>query len=370
MTEACSILLPVGLGLAAIFLLLPRPQPYSALWGSGVGALALWATGWFLVRLAAITPETILFYVFSAIAIVSGSLLVTQRNPARAALAFALVILSTCGLFLLLAAPFLSAAITIIYAGAIVVTFLFVIMLAQQSGLSNADVRSREPLLASLAGFMLLGALLYVLHLHYDTPPDLEPLLHQADECARRFRDVQRQLDRGSASQKELRADLEASANAAEKLQELAGQVSLSRPSWAGRQKPLHDAIVDLGYPLAQWRATVTMFHSKQPIDADWLTEPLAEVRKALTNLANAHTQLGSLPPPRNVLLSNLSGPPANLPPNDRRRGDDGGPPPLPAENTAYLGRSLFSDYLLHVELGGTLLLIATIGAIAIATRK
>ena len=41
---------------------------------------------------------------------------------------------STCGLFLLQAAPFLMAATIIIYAGAIVVTFLFVIMLAQQEG--------------------------------------------------------------------------------------------------------------------------------------------------------------------------------------------------------------------------------------------
>ena len=93
----------------------------------------------------------------------SGLLLVTQRNPARAALSFALVVLSTCGLFLLLAAPFLTAATTIIYAGAIVVTFLFVLMLAQQAGPSDADLRSREPLLACLAGFFLLGALLYVL---------------------------------------------------------------------------------------------------------------------------------------------------------------------------------------------------------------
>ena len=42
----------------------------------------------------------------------------------------------------------------------------------------------------------------------------------------------------------------------------------------------------------------------------------------------------------------------------------------MPAENVAYLGRSLFTDYLLAVELGGTLLLVATIGAIAIASRR
>jgi hypothetical protein len=42
----------------------------------------------------------------------------------------------------------------------------------------------------------------------------------------------------------------------------------------------------------------------------------------------------------------------------------------LPAENTTYLGRSLFSDYLLGVEMAGLLLLVAVVGAIAIAQQK
>ena len=62
------------------------------------------------------------------------------------------------------------AATIIIYAGAIIVTFLFVLMLAQQAGLSDADDRSREPLLATLTGFVLLGALLYVLQRRLSAP--------------------------------------------------------------------------------------------------------------------------------------------------------------------------------------------------------
>ncbi len=42
----------------------------------------------------------------------------------------------------------------------------------------------------------------------------------------------------------------------------------------------------------------------------------------------------------------------------------------LPAANVAGLGKSLFTDYLLAVELAGTLLLVATIGAIVIAGRR
>ena len=81
----------------------------------GIGAVVL--TGALLVGTRAISAETFLFYAFSATALIAGALLVTQRNPARAALSFALVVLSTCGLFLLLAAPFLMAATAIVYGG-------------------------------------------------------------------------------------------------------------------------------------------------------------------------------------------------------------------------------------------------------------
>src|SRR5437870_7759302 len=164
-----AIVLPIILGLIGVYLLLPRIRPYPTIWGAGASGLALLLAGLLLIRGGMAVPENLLFYCFSAIAIVSGGLLITQRNPVHAALSFALVVLSTCGLFLLQAAPFLMAATVIVYAGAMVVTFLFVIMLAQQAGLSDADRRSREPQLAGVASFVLLGALLYVLHLTYDT---------------------------------------------------------------------------------------------------------------------------------------------------------------------------------------------------------
>src|SRR5678809_827752 len=101
-------------------------------------------------------------------AILFAGLMITGRNPARSALAFAMVVLSTCGLFLLLAAPFLTAATIIIYAGPIIVTFLFVSMLSQQEGPSNAALRTREPALAAAAGFVLLATFLVGLQRVYD----------------------------------------------------------------------------------------------------------------------------------------------------------------------------------------------------------
>src|SRR5438270_923444 len=182
------ILLPLVLGLAAIYLLLPRakrhPLPrYPHLWGAAAAGLALLSAGGLLIWGRAAPVEAVLFYAFSAIAIVGGGLLITQRNPVRAALSFALVVLSTCGLFLLQAAPFLMAATIIVYAGAIVVTFLFVIMLAQQTGWSDADHRSREPFIATVASFVLMGALLYLLQKTYDAPV-LDKLLQQAEAAS------------------------------------------------------------------------------------------------------------------------------------------------------------------------------------------
>src|SRR5262249_46395841 len=113
--------------------------------------------------------ETVLFYAFAGLSLLAGAVMITRQNPARAALSFALVILSTTGLFLLQAAPFLMAGTVIIYAGAIIVTFLFVLMLAQPDGPSDADLRSREPALACTAGFFLLATLLLVLRQTYTT---------------------------------------------------------------------------------------------------------------------------------------------------------------------------------------------------------
>jgi NADH-quinone oxidoreductase subunit J len=105
--------------------------------------------------------ERFFFWIFAGAAVLSGLLMVTSRNPVYAALWFAVATLGVCGLFMLQKAPFLAAATIIVYAGAIIVTFLFVIMMAQQSGATIYDQRSRTPVVAVLASFFLLGALLW-----------------------------------------------------------------------------------------------------------------------------------------------------------------------------------------------------------------
>src|SRR5436190_3278841 len=128
--------------------------------------LAICGAGWLASRLNPASGhgvQTVLFFTFAAGAILSAILMITNRNPVYSALWFALVTLSVCGLFLMQSAPFLAAATVIVYAGAIVVTFVFVIMLAQQSGATVYDQRSRQPFLATVFAVLLLGALMAML---------------------------------------------------------------------------------------------------------------------------------------------------------------------------------------------------------------
>ena len=110
-----------------------------------------------------------LFCLFSLGALGFGTVLVVQRNPARGALAFAFVILSTCGLFLLLAAPFLMAATIIIYAGAIIVDIPVCAdaFVSHKVECRTKTTERREPLLGVLAGFSFVGLVLFTLHLKY-----------------------------------------------------------------------------------------------------------------------------------------------------------------------------------------------------------
>jgi NADH-quinone oxidoreductase subunit J len=340
--ESWSVMLPLLLGGAAIYLLLPRPQAYPKSWGAGLGFLSVVLAGVLLTRSGVLSPETLLFWSFSALAIISGALLVTQHNPARAALAFSLVVLSTCGLFLLLAAPFLMAATIIIYAGAIIVTFLFVIMLAAQSGLSDADDRSREPLLTTITGFILLGTLLFVLQ-HYhnrltETAQAIEPLIERTREVAA--------LNSVAAMDEEVGkpGDDEELFNQFKKLfiwDDLKRKTDQVGRDWSGINRN----------------------------DARAIEQSRARLDELIALGKTARHRLGWLPPAEDTPFSNLSGPPPTAEFENVRR-DEQGLPRMPADNAAYLGRSLFGDFLLPVELGGMLLLVATVGAIAIAFRR
>ncbi|HEV7302192.1 MAG TPA: NADH-quinone oxidoreductase subunit J [Tepidisphaeraceae bacterium] len=110
------------------------------------------------------------FWIFSAIAIVGAVRVVTHPRPVYSALYFVMTVLASAGLFVLLWAEFMAAALILIYAGAILITYVFVIMLAASTtsdraaaAVSEYDNVSREPIFASAVGFALMAVLLFVI---------------------------------------------------------------------------------------------------------------------------------------------------------------------------------------------------------------
>lgn len=79
------------------------------------------------------------FWAMAAITLVAAIGCITAQSPVYSALWFAMSLLGTSGLFFLEGAQFLSVATIVVYAGAIVVTFLFVLMLAQPEGQASYD---------------------------------------------------------------------------------------------------------------------------------------------------------------------------------------------------------------------------------------
>jgi NADH-quinone oxidoreductase subunit J len=73
--------------------------------------------------------DAILFYVFAAIALLSSLVVVGQRNPLYSAFALIVTLCSLAAIFALLGSPFIAVLQVIVYAGAIMVLFLFVLML-------------------------------------------------------------------------------------------------------------------------------------------------------------------------------------------------------------------------------------------------
>jgi NADH-quinone oxidoreductase subunit J len=103
----------------------------------------------------------ILFYVFAALTLLCGVLVVTNpfsRNPVTSAMFLVLTIISMAGLFVLLHAFFLAAVQIIVYAGAVIVLFLFVIMLLDL----KEEQRRKIKFFGVIAGLSSVGAIVTI----------------------------------------------------------------------------------------------------------------------------------------------------------------------------------------------------------------
>lgn len=165
-------------GAVALYMMMPRRGYSPVRLGFLLGACSLGGMWLYLHQFLPVAtglPDAAegYYYLFSAIAIGAAARVITQTKPVYSALWFVLVVLAVAGLFLTLEAEFMAFAMVIIYGGAILVTYVFVIMLAADSGDSQRDEDSpeydrlpREPVAAITMGFLLLALLLTVFSMH------------------------------------------------------------------------------------------------------------------------------------------------------------------------------------------------------------
>ena len=148
---------------ASLWLLLPRGRTggaeRTARWLGGLVGVAALAAFIALGHRLGSPGEDAVFLTVALVAVVSGAATVVSRSPVYAAIWFAMALAGVSGVLLVLGGQFLGVATIVVYAGAILVMFLFVLMLAQPAGLAPYDRVSSEPLLAAVAGAVLLGIL-------------------------------------------------------------------------------------------------------------------------------------------------------------------------------------------------------------------
>jgi NADH-quinone oxidoreductase subunit J len=106
---------------------------------------------------------TFFFYFLSAITVLSGVLVIIRKNPVHCALALILGLLAQAGLYLMLYAPFVAGVQIILYAGGIMVLFLFVIMLVNLERSQKEEQFNKQWLVGLLAA-VALGGLLFTVY--------------------------------------------------------------------------------------------------------------------------------------------------------------------------------------------------------------
>ncbi len=157
-TPTVEILAGTILAVVGVWLLLPRGRRRGRLIGAVLSLLALMHFG-SQIPLPTFGWADAAFNTIALATIVSCAATISSHNPLYSAIWFGMALLGTAGLFLLQGAQFLALATVVVYAGAILVTFLFALMLAQPGGHAFYDRISWEAGLSAATGAILVGLL-------------------------------------------------------------------------------------------------------------------------------------------------------------------------------------------------------------------
>src|SRR5438105_6646418 len=106
----------------------------------------------------------IVFLALAAIAVLAAVVMITRNDAVHSALALVVVLFQLAGMYVLLNAPFLAVLQVLVYAGAILVLFLFVIMLLQlREGPELQNLHKVQPFVSWIVGAVLAAELVGVI---------------------------------------------------------------------------------------------------------------------------------------------------------------------------------------------------------------
>ncbi|MCC4245544.1 NADH-quinone oxidoreductase subunit J [Stappia indica] len=107
--------------------------------------------------------QAIFFYLFAAVAVASAFMVIASRNPVHSVLFLILAFFNAAGLFILLGAEFLAMLLVVVYVGAVMVLFLFVVMMLDVDFVEMRQGFLQYMPVGGLIGMILLVELLFVL---------------------------------------------------------------------------------------------------------------------------------------------------------------------------------------------------------------
>jgi NADH-quinone oxidoreductase subunit J len=110
-----------------------------------------------------LTVDAVLLYLFAAVALASALYMILQRNPTYSAFSFIVTLCSLSAIYGLLGSSFIAVLQVVVYAGAIMVLFLFVLMLLNVKAESHVEDGGSVRVVATLLSAVLLGLVASVL---------------------------------------------------------------------------------------------------------------------------------------------------------------------------------------------------------------
>ena len=106
--------------------------------------------------------QAIAFWIFAVVAVISGILVVANRNPVYSVLFLILTFFNAAGLFVLLGAEFLAMMLVVVYVGAVAVLFLFVVMMLDINFVALRQGFVRYLPIGAVVGLILVAELIFI----------------------------------------------------------------------------------------------------------------------------------------------------------------------------------------------------------------